>query len=89
MPIDDITLQDEGEKPSRVDGRAEKLIMADYARKAHEEKVCAELDRMHRRQTIKQFIVFILLLVGIWVAVRTWIAPEWARQMESTVRGLF
>jgi len=46
MPIDDdLNVQDDGQKPSVVDAYAERLVMAQMQREAHQRTVCAEIAR--------------------------------------------
>ena len=89
MRLDDLSLQDEGQKPSRVDGMAERIIMSKYTREAHEKAVCAEVEKARSRRTIAEMLLVVAILVGIWVALRTWVAPEQTKNIEQAIVGLF
>ena len=71
MPIDDdLNVQDDGQKPSVVDAYAERLVMAQMQREAHQRTVYAEIARARRRQAIREGLLILLLLAVAYVLFR-------------------
>jgi len=83
MDLDDLKVDDYGVHVSRVDGHAERKIMAEESRRAREREVCREVDRMRRRQTVKELLLAALALAAIYVALRQWAAPDAILPLEA------
>jgi hypothetical protein len=82
MDFDDLQVQEEMQV-SRVDARAERLIMAEEVKRAHERAVCEEIDRKRQRQTVKEVLLALLVIAAAYVVMRIWAAPELAMSLES------
>jgi hypothetical protein len=58
--------EDVGEQPSRVDGFAERLILANDMKEAKIKRLNEEMEQYHKRHANFQFILFIMVIGGIY-----------------------
>lgn len=67
MAIDkELDVNDNYEQLSRVDGHAERLIMAKYIEDAKRKKIEENMDKYYTRHAYFQFILFVMVLGGIY-----------------------
>lgn len=67
MAIDEeLNIQADFEPVSKVDGYAERLIMAKYAEEAKRKKIEENMDKYYRKHAYFQLTLFVMVLGGIY-----------------------
>jgi len=61
---------DIGEKPIRVDGFAERTILANYAREAKSKELNEKMEQYHKRQANLHLLFIFLVFVGTYLLYR-------------------
>lgn len=83
MDSENLELNEPLDAPSKVDPNAERIIMAQYQREAHQKNVEVEISRIRRNQTIMDAVWFCLAVGIIYASMRMWVLPAEIRSFEN------